>query len=147
MNKLLPIILLPAICFADTSANELTLNGVSIGDKKEHLISNYPEVREIIVEPSQFGTLEERVIFNGATAHVTDGVVQSIEVFSPKYKTPSGIHPKMSLSQAKKILGKELLEENTTGNNIRYALRKHDCALFLFPNNKVIQKVKLWCAQ
>ena len=148
MKKLLPLILFPVICFADTSANELILNGVSIGDKKENLIAHFPKVQETIVEPPQFGVLEERMIFNGAVVHVTDGIVKSIEAFSPNYKTPSGIHSKMHLSLAKEILGKSLLEEKTAKNYNRYALRKFDCALFLFPNNnEIIQKVELWCAQ
>jgi hypothetical protein len=119
------------------------INGVTIGDSRTFLLEKFPSPISVERQPPQFGSTEERIIFAGAAAQVSDGAIVAIWADGSAYSTDTGVRPGMSVADVVAHLG---APSRTTESRLMYAT-SDSCEYRYVHDGLVVTKIALWCAQ
>ncbi len=119
-----------------------TVNGVSLGDSDEKVISIFGKPNELKNEPPQFGTVEKSYYYDGFYVHTTDGRVESMIITSNIFSLPNGLTVGTRVSELKEMLDLEWGDEEA----FAYIDKSNACFIYFNFNDERVSKINLYCA-
>jgi hypothetical protein len=128
--------------FKEIKSEIATVDGVSLGDSDEKVISIFGNPSELKNESPQFGTVEKSYYYDGFYAHTTDGRVESMIITSNRFSLPNGITVGTRVSELKEMLDLEWGDEGA----FAYIGKSNACFIHFNFNEERVSKIDVYCA-